>query len=133
MRSNGSFDTDAHPQPMESVMESHQALLERLASGRRIVNLCLFSWLAAGAFHVTETPLAVLFFLGSTVAAIAGMARITDGLGLSGSRSTVLVVASAIPLIGQLVMAWFSTRAAKVLRSAGYRVGMFLSSKGCEA
>jgi len=115
---------------MESVMEPNQALLEQLASGRRIINMCMFAWLAAAAFHVTETPVAVLFFLSSTVAAIIGTLRVAEDIGPSGSKRALLVVGSAIPIVGLLVMAWLSTRATKALRSAGYQVGMFTSGKG---
>lgn len=115
------------------MIEPDQALFEQSASGRRIVNLCMFAWLAAGAFRVTETPIAILFFLGSTVAAVIGTLRITEGLGHSGFKRVLLVLGSVIPVAGLLVMAWLSTRSAKALRSAGYQVGLFLSSKGREA
>ena len=114
---------------MESGAEHHNELLERLAFGRRTVNLCLFSWLAAAAFRVTETPLAILFFIGSAIAAAIGALRIAEGTGFSVSKQALAVIASATPLLGLLVMAWLSSHAAKTLRFAGYEVGMFASSK----
>ena len=103
--------------------------MEHLASGRRVVNLCLFSWLAAGAFHITQTPLAPVFLLCSIVAVVIGMLRISKGLELSGSFKTIVVIGSCIPVVGLLVAAWFSSRAARALRAGGYQVGIFVSRK----
>jgi hypothetical protein len=114
---------------MQPTSQPDRAPLELLASGRRIANLCMFAWLAAATFHVIQTPLAVLFFLGSTIAAIVGTLLVTEGLDLSGSKRLLLVVGATVPIIGLLVMGWLSFRAASTLRSAGYHVGMFQSSK----
>ena len=104
--------------------------MEHLASGRHVVNLCLFSWLAAGAFHITQTSLGLVFLLCSTIAVVIGMLRISEGLELSGTFKTIVVIGSCIPVVGLLVAAWFSSRAARALRSAGYQVGIFVSRKG---
>jgi hypothetical protein len=114
---------------MNHTSERNEAMLEQLAFGRRVVNVCLFAWLAAAAFHVTAGPLALLFFLGSTGATIFGVLRIVQGLALQGWRAPLAVLGSVVPVFGLLVMGWLSTRAAQVLRSSGYRVGMFVSSK----
>lgn len=113
-------------------MERSQVLLEQAASGRRIVNLCLFAWLAATAFHIDRTPLFAVFFLAYTVAAIFGTLRLTKGLSVGGMKRVFLVSCSAIPIIGLLVMILLGTRASKSLRSAGYQVGMFLSSRAAK-
>jgi hypothetical protein len=114
---------------MQSANQPEQARLELLASGRRIVNLCMFAWLAAAAFHVIQTPFAVAFFLGSTIATIVGTLRVTDGLDLLGSKQLLLVVGATVPIIGLLVMGGLSFRAAGTLRLSGYHVGMFQSSR----
>lgn len=114
---------------MQAANKPEQALLELLASGRRIVNLCMFAWLAAAAFGVIQTPLAALFLLGSTVGAIVGTLRVTKGLVFSGAKRLLFVVGAAVPFIGLLIMAWVSFRAAGSLRSGGYHVGMFQSSR----
>ncbi len=115
---------------MKLLMDLNLPQLAQLASGRRIVNMCMFAWLAAAAFHVTETPIAVLFFFGSTMAAIIGTLRVTEGLGHAGLKTALLVVGAAIPIVGLLVMAWLSTCVTKALSSAGYQVGMFVADKG---
>jgi hypothetical protein len=114
---------------MSHLSERNEAVLEQLAAGRRVVNVCMFGWLAAAAFHITAGPLALLFFLGSTVAAVFGTRRLAEGLALQGWRVPLAVFGSVIPVFGLLIMGWLSTRAAQALRSAGYRVGMFVSSK----
>lgn len=114
---------------MQAANKPEQALLDLLASGRRIVNLCMFAWLAAAAFGVIQTPFAALFLLGSTVSAIIGTLRVTKGLVFSGAKRLLFVVGAAVPFIGLLIMAWISFRAEGPLRSGGYHVGMFQSSK----
>lgn len=118
---------------MKSLEEPNQELLERLGSGRRITNLCMFSWLAASAFKITETPFANLFFVGSIFAAIVGTKRIAEGLELRMGQKWIACLGAAIPVVGLLVMAWVNGRAVRVLHSAGYKVGMFQSSRAHEA
>ena len=114
-------------------MNANHELLRQVASGRRVINICMFSWLAAGVFHVTETPLGIFFLIGATVTALIGTKRVAEGLSLPTPMSWLTLVGSAIPLAGLLVMGWLSARAAKALRSADYQVGMFQSSKSREA
>lgn len=102
--------------------------LARLASGRRVVNLCLFATLGTAPFHVLDAPLGRLaFVLVSTTAAVIGTTRISRGFGFSGSKTGLLAIGSAIPLLGWLTMAWLGLRASKALQAAGYQVGMFKS------
>jgi hypothetical protein len=109
---------------------NNETILEHAAKGRHIVNLCMFSWIAASAFRIIETPILALFIFGSMIAALVGMLHITKGLGIKGSRRFLIVVGAALPLIGLFVMEWGSSKSSKALRSAGYKVGMFSSIKG---
>ena len=119
---------------MGSLVEPNPELLERLAAGRFINNLCMFSWLAAVAFRVNEThPFADFFFAASIVAAFVGTKRIAAGLELSTALKWIASLGSAVPFVGLFVMAWINARAVRVLQSAGYTVGMFQSSRTREA
>jgi hypothetical protein len=105
-------------------------LLERLATGCLIVKLCLFSWLAAGAFRILETHPFGEFYLGaSIIAAFVGTKRIAAGLALSTKVKRIASLGSAVPFVGLFVMVWINARAVKVLQSAGYTVGMFQSRR----
>jgi hypothetical protein len=60
------MNPDSLSHPADDGAELQRAIaarLNRLASGRRIANLCLFSWLASGAFGVTQPPIFGLFFV----------------------------------------------------------------------
>jgi hypothetical protein len=114
---------------IKPVLPATKPQLTQLAYGRRIVNLCMFFWLATGAFNISKTPIFGLFFLGVTVATIVGTRRVAQGLAKGGISRSLLVAGSCIPILGLLVMGWLSDRAAAVLRSSGYQVGMFLSVK----
>lgn len=119
---------------MGSLVEPNQELLGRLASGRLIVNLCMFSWLAATAFHVFWIrPFVQFFFVASLVAAFVGTKRVAAGLELSTTVKWIASLGSAVPFVGLFVMAWINARAVRVLQSAGYTVGMFQSSRTREA
>ena len=119
---------------MGSLVEPNLELLERLAAGRRITNLCMFSWFAAAAFRVYEThPFADFFFVASIVASFVGTKRVAAGLELSTAVKWIASVGAAVPLFGLFVMAWTNARAVRVLQSAGYTVGMFQSRRTREA
>ncbi len=101
-----------------------RARLRRLASGRRVANLCLFAWLASGAFRVTEPPLGVLFFLGVTAASVTAVVRMTANLSAPSGYGYLFIAASFVPLVNLIPVSVLSMRAGKELRAAGFSVGM---------
>ena len=99
--------------------------LQQLASGRRIVNMCMFIGIAAGAFQISKTSFAVFVYLGLSLVAIVGTLRLSKGFSFSLAKATLMAIGSVIPFVGYLVMAWLSFRAAALLKAAGYSVGLF--------
>jgi len=117
--------------PLEGV--DGLARTTRLASARRVVNLCLFAWLAASAFGILNAPIAPLFVLAVLVAALIGVARLASALDVSSLWQFILVVAMFLPVINLLAMGLLSMRATKVLRAAGFTVGIFHSGPASAA
>lgn len=114
----------------ESEKMAHEAYqLCRLASGRRIVNFCLFSWFAASVFHVTESILGPVFILIALIAGIIGSIRLIFALDMSSLWRSVFLVVTFLPLVSLIPMFLLSTRAATVLKAEGYQVGMFEARK----
>jgi hypothetical protein len=99
------------------------ARLNRLASGRRIANLCLFSWLATGAFGVTQPPVFGLFFVCVTVASFVAVVRMTSNLSTPARYPGAFVMASLVPILNWIPLIMLSIRAAKDLHAGGFRVG----------
>ena len=100
------------------------ARLRRLSSGRRVANLCLFAWLAAGAFRVTEPPIGALFFFCVTAASVAAVIRMAASFSTPPRYGYLFVAASFVPLINLVPVIVLSLRAAKELKAAGFSVGM---------
>jgi hypothetical protein len=106
---------------------SQQAALarrRRLASGRRVANLCLFAWLASGAFRVTQPPAGTLFFLCVTMASVVAVTRMASNFSTRARHEYLFAAASFIPFVNLIPMIVLSMRAAKELRAAGFSVGM---------
>ena len=113
-------------QPAEDGAESQQTIsarLNRLASGRRIANLSLFSWLASGAFGIAQPPIAGLFFVCVTVASCMAVVRMTSNLSIPARYPGAFVMASLIPVLNWIPLIMLSMRASKDLRTGGFSVG----------
>lgn len=99
--------------------------MNQLASGRRLIHLCLFGWLGMLAFRLSSTPLLLPLMLALSVAAIAGCTRVTGSLGMTRWARWACVLGAVVPLAGLLVMGWLSSKARQGLLAAGWRLGMF--------
>jgi hypothetical protein len=99
--------------------------LARIAFARRIVNLCLFSWLAAQAFQILQTPISGLFILSVMAISLFGIVRLTSGLGTSSTRRVLFLLAQFVPLLNLFAMGLLSAQASRELSLAGYSVGLF--------
>jgi hypothetical protein len=64
----------------------------------------------------------VFFCLAGYV--LLGIARICTGLGKSQNEKICYMVLSFVPLIGLLVIVVLSVKASRMLRNAGWRVGL---------
>jgi hypothetical protein len=99
--------------------------LHQLASGRRLIHLCLFGWLCMNVFQLSSTPLLLPMLLALTGVAVIGSARVARSLRLSSVVSIASRLGAAVPLAGLMVMGWLSSRARRELLKAGWRLGMF--------
>lgn len=99
--------------------------LNRLASGRRFIHLCMFGWLCMFAFQLHNTPLLIPLLLVLGGAAMDGSNRVTRALGFAKAVSVASALVSVVPLLGLLVMGWLSFKTRRELLMAGWRLGMF--------
>lgn len=110
---------------MTKLTQPNPQQLLLLASGRRMVNTCMFLGIASVAFKIIGTPLVIPLYLGLTLAAVLGTLQLAKGLAYTGFKLAFLVIGSVIPLLGYLLMASLGIQASKLLKAAGYKVGLF--------
>jgi len=129
MPSLNPYAAPTHANDGETLVPDATAL-RRLATGRKLINLCLFAWLATAPFRVLESPVAPFFILASLLAALTGAWLVTSTRRDSSMRRTLSCIAMFVPLLNMLVMYRLSAWAAKVLRTDGYTMGMFQAERG---
>lgn len=79
---------------------------------------------ASGGTVAIMVPVAVI----AGGIAIAGLLRVSAGLGYSSMTQAALFVLVFVPLVGLVTVAMVNERATKALRAGGYRVGLFGAS-----
>jgi hypothetical protein len=104
---------------------------ERLAlaaQGQKIVIYCIVLNFVARAIDGSTTlpALAVqALYLGICVYSLVGVIRICSGLGLGQNQKLLFMVLSFLPLINVVALVYLSLKTTKLLRGAGFRVGLF--------
>jgi hypothetical protein len=107
-------------------------LLEQLRSGQKlIIYAILVNFLG---FLGTGKPLYVLAVsIVAVVLALVGFFRMAGGFQYSVGAKIALVVTQFIPLINIIVLIVLNTRATKLLRAAGFTVGLLGASRRAAA
>lgn len=102
--------------------------LEDIASGQKIVIYTILANFLVSASQRSAPELGVTVTIVSlivTAAAIYGAYRLCTGLDYSTSIKILVAVLLFIPLINLVTLIFLSVKGTKVLRSAGYEVGLF--------
>lgn len=106
--------------------DDHQ--LDKVASGQKLVIYAVivnFIASSQGKLPMLATTLAVV----ALVMAIMGILRLATGLRLSAAAKTLTVLATFIPLVNIIVLLILSSKATKLLREAGFTVGLLGASR----
>ena len=103
--------------------EPSQAALDDIAGGQKMV---IWAIVLNVASLLTQSVADLWIVLGIAAIAlgISGLLLLAKGLGYSTAKKVGLVILAAIPLIGLLMLVMVNARATKVLKEAGYRVGL---------
>jgi hypothetical protein len=121
---------DPYKSPSSNVNNEDVAARERaLCSGRRIVNLCMFSWLAAASFNIFSTPFGSFYIILVIILTFIGGFRLLTSLPMQLGSKVLCVFGLLIPPVSIIVMFLLSQRAAKELVARKYLLGMFVSTK----
>lgn len=99
-------------------------LLNRIASGQRLMIYSVLVSMAGMALRTTLGPPAAVISLVATVVAIVAAARLSAALGSGIAMRVFYSLAMIIPVVNLIVMLLLSGRATKALRAGGYEVGL---------
>lgn len=109
--------------------DNEPEMLQALAAhGQKIVIRCVvLSFVLRAAERAESLPgwaLQVLFFCVA-VYSLVGVVRICSGLGESQNKKIVFMVLAFIPVVNLAALVYLSIRTSRMLRSAGWTVGLF--------
>ena len=108
---------------------NEQEILQGLAAhGQKIVIRCIvLTFILRAAEKAQAMPSFVLqsLFFCVMIYSLLGVVRICSGLGESQNKKIVFMVLAFFPIVNLVALVYLSVRASKMLRSAGWTVGLF--------
>lgn len=99
-------------------------LLNRIASGQRLMIYSVLVSMAGMALRTTIGPPAAVISLVASVVAIVAAARLSGALGSGIAMRVFYCLCMIIPVVNLVVMLILSGRATRALRAGGYEVGL---------
>lgn len=105
--------------------ETLQALA---AHGQKIVIRCIvLSFVLRAVERAEVLPSLVLqgLFFCVAIYSLVGVVRICSGLGESQNKKILFMVLAFVPILNLVALVYLSVRASRMLRSAGWTVGLF--------
>ena len=113
-------------QPVEPEDVEDSAVL--VASGQKIVIYSIvlnFILRAVDQSHSVSLFVVQIHAFGTAAYSLLGVVRIWSGLGKSQNRKLLFMVLSFVPFINLITLVVLNVKATRLLRSAGWRVGLF--------
>lgn len=117
-------------QPAREAADLHdeqELPLSLVASGQKLVIYCLIAnfVLSAAARGGSIPPLiASALYIATAAVSLFGIVRICSGLGLGTSGKILFMVLAFVPLVNLIALVYLSARTNRLLRDAGWRVGL---------
>ena len=108
---------------------SERIRLSRIARGQRLVIYGILLNLLTVALIATVGDVAKLLYFPALVVSIVGLHGLASGLGYAVWKEVLLILLMLIPLLNLIVLAAINSRATKMLRAGGYKVGLFGASR----
>ena len=120
----------ASRQPARESVEPYdeqELSLSLVASGQKNVIYCLIAnfVLSAAARGGSLPPLlASALYIATAAVSLFGIVRICSGLGLGTSGKILFMVLAFVPLVNLIALVYLSAKTNRLLRAAGWRVGL---------
>lgn len=115
--------------PQSRVADADNVDIDAIAGGQKLVIFAILVYFIAAASRLAIGQLALLIALVSLGLAIAGIIKLSAGMGFSTLTKIVCVVLMFVPLVGLLMLLVLNSKATTRLQAAGYRVGLLGASK----
>lgn len=109
---------------IEAEASTNDAQMNDVAVGQRMVIGSIVLNIAS-IFTRGVADLWLLLAIAAIGLGVTGLLRMADGLGYSKGKKVGLVILTAIPLVGLVILLSVNGRATKALRASGYKVGLF--------
>jgi len=110
-------------------MSADEQELEGLAAhGQKIVIRCIvLTFILRAAERAQALPDFVFqgLFVCVMIYSLVGVVRICSGLGESQNKKILFMVLAFFPLVNLVALVYLSVRASRMLRNAGWTVGLF--------
>jgi len=99
------------------------------ARGQKIVIYCIVLNLCLGILYAAQVvPMPdwamTLLDLGIVLYAVSGILKVCTGLGKGHGQKILFIVLAFLPLIGLIALVYLSVQTTKMLRAAGWEVGL---------
>ncbi len=117
------------PQTAPTTPVSADTQLESVRSGQRMIIFGILAYFAAIIIQFVIGPFAAVGLLVSLILGLIGIVRLSSGLGYHVGLVVLFVILMIIPLVGLVTLLILNSKATKVLREHGYRVGLLGASK----
>lgn len=108
--------------------DEQESLQWLAAHGQKIVIRCIvLTFILRAAERAQAFPNVVLqaLLLCVLIYSLVGVVRICSGLGESQNKKIAFMVLAFFPILNLIALVYLSVRASKMLRSAGWTVGLF--------
>ena len=98
---------------------------ESVAAGQKLIIYSILLYLITIGLQMVIGDIAGLLAIVVIIMSLIGVFRLASGLGYSIGAKIGLVVLLLLPIIGLITLLVLNSRATKVLKEAGYKVGLF--------
>jgi hypothetical protein len=126
-----SSDRSSHRQSSreadDNLYDEREESLSLVAGGQKMLIYCLIAnfVLSAAAREGSIPPLiASALYIAVAVVSLFGIVRICSGLGQGTSGKILFMVLAFVPLVNLVALLYLSARTNRLLRDAGWRVGL---------
>jgi hypothetical protein len=123
------FNPYQAPKTEPNDIELKNLLIERVASGQKLIIYAILINIIATILQITVHPAIGLLGLVSLVMSVIGIIKLATGLSSSLIAKIIYVILMFIPLINLITLLVLNSRATKALRANGYKVGLLGASK----
>lgn len=120
-------ESEVDPQIQLSEYEAQQ--LKKLAAGQKIVIFAILAYFIAIMVRPAFPFLTYLIVMACLIASLVGLFKVVQILKLHAVLKVLYFISLFIPLINILALASINSRATKMLKAGGYKVGLLGASK----